>query len=211
MHSSQKVFCFAAALLLSTGRLPAQPIPTPTAGLIGHRQAGIDLTYDDYNSAATRYTIGTAATVNQPINGKIDLSFGYDLSHTTESDHGLNHNALHATVLTYQPTEYGNAYFAGTLGQRWDRLKTFGVLSRDDDAFWALSTGYEVPLGDVTAINAGLAYRANFRGNKTTLQYRLEANHWFSSGFAGVVSASYNQVNKAPDTLLYTAGLRWAF
>ncbi|MBI4625284.1 MAG: hypothetical protein HY736_18945 [Verrucomicrobia bacterium] len=210
MNSTKKVVFAAGALLLGPGSLPAQPATTAEAGLIGRRHAGLDFTYDHYNSAVIDYAFGAAAALNLPVNRTIDLSFRYDLSHTNDSNYGLNHNALHATVLTYRRNEYGNAYFAGTLGQSWNRLKTFGVLSRDDDALWALSTGYEIPVGAVTAINARLSYGDAFRRNKKTLRYRLEANHWFSSDFAGVASVSYNQVKNAPDTLLYTAGLRWA-
>jgi len=204
------IIAFAGALLLGSGTAQAQQAPVAEGGLIGRHFAGFDLTYDHYSSAAIGYTFGVAATLNQPINEKIDVSFGYDLAGNNDSVHGLNHNALHGTVLTYQHTEYGNAYFAGTLGQSWDRVKTSGVLSRKDDAYWALSTGYEVPINATTAINAGLTYRAPFPGNSKTLQYRLEANHWFSSELAGVVSISYNQISHSPDTMLYTAGLRWA-
>lgn len=209
MNSTKPVVLFVAALLLGASGLQAQLTPNAEAGLIGRRYAGFDFTYDRYNSDVIDYTFGADARTNLPLNDKLDLTFGYDLAHTNDSDHGLNHNALHATLLTYRRNEYGNAYFAGTLGQAWNRVKTFGVLARDDDAFWALTTGYEIPVGAVTAINLGLSYRDAFRGNRATLQYRAEANHWFSSDFAGVVSASYNQIKNAPDTLLFTAGVRW--
>lgn len=213
MNSTKQVVLFAvaaAALLLGSNGLQAQLTPSAEAGLIGRRYAGFDFTYDRYNSDVIGYTFGADGAGNLPLNDTIDLSFGYDLSHTNGSDHGLNHNALHATLLTYRRSEYGNAYFAGTLGQRWDRVKTFGVVAQDNDSFWALATGYEIPVGAVTAINLGFTYRDAFRGNRTTLQYRAEANHWFSSEIAGVASASYNQIKNAPDTLLFTVGVRWA-
>lgn len=200
----------AGALTLGFHRLPAQATSSPEAGLIGRRQAGFDFAYERYDGGVFDYTFGISPSVNLPLNRKFDLSVGYDLSHTTESDHVLNHNALRATILTCQRGEYGNAYFSGTLIQNWDRVKTFGVLARDHDIGWACSTGYEIPLGTVTAVNAGLTYRDAFRGHHTTLQYRLEANHWFTRDFAGAVSASYNQITKAPDSLLYTLGVRWA-
>ena len=213
MNSLKKVlpvFVGAVALLLGSSGLHAQISPTSEAGLIGRRHAGFDFTYERYNGHTIDYTFGAGAEANLPVKKQIDLSFGYDLAHTNGTDHSLNHNALLATVLNHQHTDYGEAYFAGTVGQGWNRWKDFGVLRRDDDAFWGLATGYEIPMGTMTAINAGLAYRNAFRGNQTTLQYRIEASHWVSSDFAAVVSASYNQISKAPDTLLYTVGVRWA-
>jgi hypothetical protein len=88
------------------------------------------------------------------------------------------------------------------------------VLTRDNNAFWAVRAGYEVPVGEHTAINAGIGFSDAFDNSDArnqVLRYSVEANHWFSRGVAGVASASYHQIKDAPDAVVYTLGLRFAF
>lgn len=200
------------ALSLSSLALLAPHTAAADPGLIGKRHTGLDLTYNHFDRAVLDNARGAAASVNLPLNAKFDASFAYDYARASDGNVRLGHHGLRASLLTYNLTEHGKAYFSGTLGHGWDRLKAAGTTSRDDDSFWSVAAGYEVPLGDRTAFNLGLSYGDTFSsGGSSVLQYRLEGNHWFSPTLAGVAAVSYRQISKAPDALTYTLGLRLAF
>jgi hypothetical protein len=188
--------------------LQAQP------GLLGREYVGADFTYTDYTGSRLEKARGGSAEFNQPLSAKFDAGFGYDYVRTTATNYSVNGNAVRASLLTYNHTEYGKAYFAGTLGHAWDRIKVPGAATRENGAFWAVRAGYEVPVTDRTAINAGLGYTDAFNGRTTrneTIEYRIEANHWFAPTLAGVVSGAYRQIKRLPDAGVYTIGLRWTY
>jgi hypothetical protein len=69
-------------------------------------------------------------------------------------------------------------------------------------------------MGDRTAVNAGLGFSDVFNGRTArhqTLEVRVEANHWFSSNVAVVLSGAYQHIKHTPDAGLYTAGIRWRY
>jgi hypothetical protein len=87
-------------------------------------------------------------------------------------------------------------------------------LAEDNGVTWGLRAGYEIAVARRTAINAGVAYTDAFDRQNTRAQawrFYAEANHWFSSDFAGVLSLSYRQLKASPDAISYTAGVRWGF
>lgn len=204
----------ALSVVLLGARLAAQSLHSE-AGLLGKSHAGADFTYIDHTGSKLDKARGASADFNVPVSGKFDFGFGYDYSYVSgRNDYRVSGHALNASLLTYNRTEYGKAYFSGTLGHAWDRVKSLGVSSRENGAIWAVRAGYEVPVAECTAINAGMGFSDAFNGRTTrnpTVEYRIEANHWFNPGFAGVVSAAYHQIKRTPDAALYTVGLRWAF
>jgi hypothetical protein len=214
MNSPVRFFAaLAGVIVLFTSGLHAQSAANE-AGLIGKRYAGPDFTYDHFSGSAADKALGAAAIVNLPLSPSFDLNFGYSYTDTSGTRYGAMDKVLRASLLTHRHTEYGTAYFAGTLGHGWHRLDRAGTVTRENGALWGVRAGYEIPVGPRTAINAGLGYTDSFDSGITSaqaLRYSVEANHWFSRDIAGVVSVSYRQVKQAPDSVSYTAGLRWAF
>ena len=184
------------------------------SGLLGKAHAGAEFTYVDHTGSKLDKARGASADFNVPVSGKVDFGFAYDYSYVSGQNYSVSGNALSASLLTYNRTEYGKAYLLGSLGHAWDHVKVAGGASRDNGAIWAVRAGYEVPVADRTAVNAGLGFADAFNGRTTrnpTLEFRVEANHWLSPNVAGVVSAAYRQIKRMPDAALYTVGLRWTY
>jgi hypothetical protein len=203
----------AGALFLGTNAF-AQGMRSE-AGLLGKSHAGFDFTYVDHTGSKLNKARGASADFNVPVNAKVDFGFAYDYSYVSGQNYSVTGSALSASLLTFNRTEYGKTYLVGSLGHAWDRVKMPGGFSgRENGALWALRAGCETPLSNQTAVNASLGFADAFNGRTTrnpTLEFRVEANHWFSPEVAGVLSAAYQQIKRMPDAALYTAGLRWAF
>ena len=202
-----------AALLCVVAHASAQSMNSE-AGLLGKNHAGVDFTYVDHTGSKLDKARGASADFNVPVSARFDIGFAYDYTYVSGDNYSVSGSAVSASLLTYNRTEYGKAYFSGAIGHAWDKVKTPGTSTRENGAIWAVRAGYEVPVADRTAVNAGLGFSDAFNGRSTrnpTLEFRLEANHWFSSAVAGVISAAYQQIKRTPDAALYTAGLRWTF
>lgn len=215
MSSLRRVFALAGvSVSFSTAGL-FTPLAAAEAGLIGKRYAGPEFTYDHYSGGSRAgQALGAMALVNLPLTSSLDLGMGYRYLDTSGDDYGAVDKQLTASLLTHRRTELGTAYFAATLGHSWHRVDIDGVGMRNNGALWGVRAGYEVPVGVRTAINAGIGFSDAFDSANTdaqVLRFFAEANHWFSSDLAGVVSVSYRQIRAASDALSYTAGLRWAF
>lgn len=203
----------SAGLLIVGAKLAAQSVASE-AGLLGKEYTGVDFAYIDHTGSKLNRARGASAEFNVPVTRKYDFNFAYDYSYASGSNTSVSSNAVMATLLTYNRTEYGKAYFSGALGYAWDHVKMPVTSVRENGALWAVRTGYEVPMGDRTAINAGLGYSDVFNGRTArneTLEFRLEANHWFSPHVAGVISGAYQHIKHTPDAALYTVGLRWMY
>ncbi len=207
---------FTAALGFSLVALSTASFAQSAAaesGLIGKRYAGADFTYDHFTGSSLDHAMGATARVNVPFSQAVDLGLSYSYVDATGANASATDRALAASWLTHRPTEYGTGYFGASLGHAWHRLGG-PAARRDNGAFWGVRAGYEFSVAPRTALNAGLGFsdafdQDNARGQ--VVRASLEANHWFSAEVAGVVSASYAHVRKAPDSITYTAGLRWAF
>jgi hypothetical protein len=201
-----------AGALLPAASLSAQSV-AGEPGLIGKRYAGADYTYDHFNGSTIDHTHGVAGFVNLPVAANGDVGFGYSYADTagSTSGYGAIAKGLSGSYLVHEQTPYGRGYFAATLGHNWERVTTAGVEQRDNRSFWGVRAGYEMPLGRVTALNAGISYSDAFKDGASLTRYYVEANHWFSRDIAGVLSAAYKQIGKSPDAVAYTFGLRWAF
>jgi hypothetical protein len=211
MNSTHKILAVLTGALLLGSSVFAQS-GASEAGLIGKRYAGADLGYDHYRSSVLDRGFGGTAIVNAPFNASIDASLAFSPAHISGNGYSANDNNLSATVLTFNRTPEGKAYFSATLGHRWNSVSNAGVDTSDNGAFWGIAAGYEVPISQLTAFNVGLGYSSPFTSSgRHTLSYRVEVNHWLTGRVAGVVSAAYKQINHSPDALSYTAGLRWLF
>jgi hypothetical protein len=211
-NSSLKAF---AALTLGAVLLSSSAsAQSKESGLLGKRHAGIDLSYGDFTGSRIDDSQGVAVEANTPITPKFDFTVRHEYAYASGNNYGLSSNALSASVLTYNRTEYGKAYFGGGIGHAWDRVKVSGIATRETGAIWSVRAGYEVPVDDRTAINAGLIFTDAFNGasvRNPTLSFRIEGNHWFANNVAGVISAAYQQVKQMPDSSLFSVGLRWTF
>lgn len=212
MNSTKKLFIalLGGGLILSSS-LMAQ-LPASEAGLLGKRYAGVDLTYDYFRSSNRMDdATGGALSYNMPVRPTTDVTFGYAGSSTDGNNFSASNHALTASLVTFNRTSYGKAYFGGTIGHAWDRTTYFGVRERDNSAIWGATAGFEVSVGEVTALNAGINYTDSFGGrDRQTILYRVEATHWLSAKAALVGSAGYKQIKSSPDAIAYTLGLRWA-
>jgi len=214
MNSSSKLSAAVSAglLLLATHLSAAADAAEP--GLIGKPIAGVDFAYLDYTGTRLSNTRGGSAEFNLPLSPKYDLGFAYDFARTSGTDYRVSGNGIAATLLTYNRTEHGKAYFSGSIGHAWDKVKAGGTSTRDNGAIWAVHAGYEVPVGSQTAINAGIGYSDPFDrqlARNATVEYRVEANHWFNSQLAGVIAGAYHQIKDAPDAAVYSVGIRWRY
>lgn len=199
---------FAAGLSLLSAASAAE------AGLIGKRYAGPDFTYDHFTGSTVDRALGAAAEVNLPVAQAFDFNLRYSYADAAGDNYDAIEKRLGASILTHRHTEYGTAYFAGTLGHLWQSVDVLGVGARENGGFWGVRAGYEITVARSTAIDAGIGYSDTFENRNRSgreLRYYVAANHWFSSDLAGVVSAAYRQIRSAPDMVSYTAGLRWAF
>jgi hypothetical protein len=200
-----------AGVLCSAASAVAQAM-SGEPGLIGKRYAGADYTYDNFHDSALDHAHGVTGVVNLPVNRSGDVAFSYAYS---DAEGGPGYSAigkgLTAAYVVHERTEYGTGYFAASLGHGWERVKVAGIEQRDNRTNWGVRAGYEMPVGRATALNAGISYTDAFKDGASLTRYYVEANHWFSRELAGVISASYKQIQKSPDAVSYTAGLRWAF
>lgn len=196
--------------LLALGSSVMAQSATTEPGLIGKRHAGADFSYDHFNGSAADKALGGFGVVNLPLTSQLDLGFSYRYMDASGDNYDAVDREALASLLVHTGTEYGRAYFAGSLGYGWHRVNSV----RENDPRWGVRAGYEIPLGRQTAANLGLAYSDAFDSDTSghqVLRYFAEVNHWFSRDLAGVVSASYRQVKQSPDSVSFTAGLRWAF
>ena len=199
------------ALALSAFSLGAAD--TPDSGLIGKRYLGADLTWEHFHASRYDDAQGAAAEVNLPVNSGLDAAFGYAFSHLTGPGlSGLDHR-LSASLLAYNHDEYGKAFFAVALEQPMDRTRVQGILTENSQTLWALGAGLEASLDSDTAVTCRVDYSDTFKSGsrRPTWRYRVQLNHWFTPIASGVVSLSYNQNKGAPDSLLYTVGVRVLF
>lgn len=213
MHSSRKALV-AAIAGVSLWLSASAPAVAAEAGLIGKRHAGADFTYDHFSGASVDKAFGAAAEVNLPLATAYDLNVRYGYTDATGDNYDALEKRLGVSLLTHRLTEWGTAYFGGTLGHAWRSTDALGIGTRDNSAFWGARAGYEVPVGRHAAIDAGIGYTDSFERANTSAQvlsYGVSANRWFSSDLAGVLGVTYRQIKAAPDSILYRAGLRWAF
>lgn len=211
-RTSLLVIAATAALLLCL-QLRAQAA-TPESGLIGKRHAGLDFTYDHFQSSRVDKALGLAGALNVPVSSELDFNVSYAYADASGASYDALDKTLGLSLLVHQPTEYGRGYFAGTLGHSWHRLDTSLSGIRDNGAFWGVRAGYEIPFRNGAAINAGLAYTDAFDHSlhrNRQLRYFAEASRWLTRDLAGVVSASYRQIKDAPDAVTFTIGMRVAF
>lgn len=216
MNSSFKLSAAVSAglLLLATHLPAAAPATADEPGLIGKPIAGFDFAYLDYTGSRLSNTRGGSAEFNVPLAPKYDLGFTYDFSRTSGNNYRVSGNNIAATLLTYNRTEHGKAYFSGSIGHAWDKVKAAGTSIRDNGAIWAVRAGYEIPMGSQTAVNAGIGYSDPFDrqlARNSIIEYRVEANHWFNSTLAGVIAGAYQQIKDSPDAAVYSIGLRWRY
>lgn len=217
MHSMKLSFRFAAGLVSSvagfSSAVSAQTV-SPEAGLIGKRYAGADFTYDHFNGTSVDHAIGGVAMINAPVAAAYDVGLSYAYADTSGPGAGAVDRALGATVLTHRLTEYGTAYFAGTVGNVWNRATSLGSVFTENGGFWTLRAGYEMPVGRRTAVNAGLGFTDAFSKSNVRAKawrYQVELNHWFSGDLAGVATLGYKQLKSSPDAVSFTLGVRLAF
>ena len=216
MHMTSRIrllATFAATAVLAGPTVSAQALKSES-GLLGKAHVGVEFAYVDHTGSKLDKARGATADFNVPVNGRLDFGLAYDYSYVSGQNYSVSGNALSASLLTYNRTEYGKAYLLGAIGHAWDHVKVPGLSSRDNGAIWAVRAGYEVPVADRTAVNAGLGFADAFNGRTTrnpTLEYRVEANHWLSDNMAGVISAAYRQIKRMPDAAVYTIGLRWTY
>ncbi|MFA5057471.1 MAG: hypothetical protein WC485_05115 [Opitutaceae bacterium] len=205
------VIALACGLLLAASGLSAADDQSP--GLIGKRYYGVDLSLEHYHSARFDNAAGGMGTVNLPFAAGFDAAIAYGYSHLTGTDYSRDNNALSASVIAYSQDEYGKPYLSATLGEDWNSDSFFGVKTNNDGGYWALGTGLEVPFGQLAAVNYGISYSDSFNSNgrNPTWRYGVQGNYWFTPRISGIVSVSYNQIRHAPDSLLYTLGVRVLF
>ncbi len=214
MNSQSRIVAVAAAFLLFLSADVVAAPATSEAGLIGKPYAGVDFTYFDYSGSRYDQAPGGSAKFNVPLSPKYDLGFSYDYSDVSGDQLSLSKHAASLSLLTYNRNEYGRAYFSGSIGHAWDRVTLAGVSDRDNGMIWSVRAGYEVPMGERTAVNAGIGYADSFdsrTARNDTIDFRVEASHWLNRNLAGIVSGSYHQIKDAPDAILYTIGLRWLY
>ena len=212
MNSSFRKFALlAAGLTLLVPKARAQ-LTMPEGGLLGKPYAGFDFTYDRYSGSSIDKALGILTVVNIPVSANVDVGVSYQFSDATGPFDGPTDNVLSGSILTFNRTPMGKAYFQTTLGHAWRQDNFLQRGTHENGAFWTVRAGYEIPLGERSAANLGLGYSDGFGGGDyrdRTLQYHLEVNHWFTPVVAGVIGGHYSQIVGAPDYVTYSLGFRW--
>ena len=200
----------AALLLALPGRVAAF---APGPGLLGERTYGIGPTVEHFDSARLNDAVGAVAAVNLPVLPGLDAALSYGAAHLTSAGGGRTPEVLSLSAIDYTDAFYGKSYVSLTAGHAWDINGLMGVTATNAESFWEVGTGIEVTYGHGTAVNYGIAYSASFdrSGRNPTWRYSILASHWFTRRLAGVVGVSYRQIHHAPDSLLYTVGVRVSF
>src|SRR5690606_18670550 len=124
--------------LASGAAVAAVPATTSGAGLIGTQHAGLDFTYADHTGSRYNHTPGVSGVYNLPLAAKYDLKFAYDYSRASGDLHTVKGNAASVTLLTFNNTEHGKAYFSGSLGYAWDRVKSAGISNNENGMIWGV-------------------------------------------------------------------------
>ncbi|MDD2764062.1 MAG: hypothetical protein PHE83_08845 [Opitutaceae bacterium] len=205
------IVTLAGGLLFAASGLSAADNQSP--GLIGKRYYGVDLSLEHYHSAWLDNAIGGLGSVNLPVAPGFDAAIAYGYSHLTGTDYSRDENTLSASVIAYSQDEYGKPYFSATLGEAWNSASLLGVKTNIDGSYWALGAGLEVPFGQLAAVTYSIGYSDSFssNGRNPTWRYGVQGNYWFTPKISGIASVSYNQIRHAPDTWLYTLGVRVLF
>ncbi len=200
----------AAFTLTLPGRLAAF---WPGPGLLGQRTYGLDAGIESYYGHSLANAFGATAGVNLPVLPGLDAALSYSAAHLTSAGGGRTPEALSVSAIDYTEAEYGKSYVSVTVGHAWDINGLMGVTETNGDSFWEVGTGVEVVYGRTTTVNYGVGYSASFdrNGRNPAWRYSVLASHWFTRRLAGVVGVSYRQIRHAPDSLLYTIGIRVSF
>lgn len=188
-------------------------VPSNGPGLLGRRYFGAGITYGHFHSVRYTDAEGVSADLNLPVAPGLDAAFNYDFSHVMGSQYSRPEHVFGASLVAYTQDEYGKPFFVAGLEQDMRRTRIQGVLDTHNDTLWLLGAGLETTFGSDTAITYRLDYSRPITNGQVnpTLRYKVQANHWFTSRLAGVVSFTYCQIAHAPDELLYTAGVRVLF
>ena len=195
-------------LLLIPGRLAAF---APGPGLLGQRTYGLDLSVEHFRSPALDNAYGAVAGANLPLLPGFDAALAWGVSHLTKGSR--TPEALSVTVIDYTDASYGKSYCLVTVGHAWNTGGLRGPATTSHDSYWEFGTGIEVAYCNATAVNFGVGYSASFdrEGREPAWRYSVTVIHRLTPRLTGVVSISYNQISHAPDSLLYTVGLRVMF
>jgi len=185
----------------------------PGPGLLGQRTYGFDPSLEHFSSTSLDDAFGAVADVNLPVLPGFDAAFSYGAAHLTSPGGGRTPETLSVSAIDYTDAEYGKSYASVTVGRAWDINGLMGVTETNEDSFWEVGTGIEVAYGRTTTVNYGVGYSASFdrNGRNPAWRYSVVASHWFTRRLAGVIGVSYRQIRHAPDSLLYTIGVRVLF
>lgn len=200
----------AACVLALPGRLAAF---WPGPGLLGQRTYSLDATVEHFAGARLGDAIGAVAGVNLPVLPGLDAALSYSAAHLTAASEGRTPEALSLSAIDYTEAVYGRSYVSLTVGHAWDINGLMGVTETSGDTFWEVGTGMEVVFARTTTVNYGVGYSASFdrNGRNPVWRYSVTVSHWLTRRLAGVIGISYRQIRHAPDSLLYTVGIRVAF
>lgn len=200
----------ALALLAAAGTSFAQTAAANSNGLLGARYTEFSYGLHDVDSAPD-YGHGLTAKVNAPvIPALLDVGGLYSYEWVRGVVHG-HANSLAAYANAYVPLDGAKPFVGATLGYSWVSLPR---PLNDDDGFWNVAFGVEIPLGAFT-FTPKITYADDFNGrvgDTNVWIYEVEGHYWFSPKAGAFASVSLQDEHRDPiNVWVYRVGLRLRF
>lgn len=203
--------CTASAQ--QTAYVPAQAA-AEQPGVLGQSYTELSFGAEDLRHSSDNIYDATLRG-NIPVSTHLDVGLGYGYS-WLNGDTGVHTHLLATDAKFYTQLENRMKPFIGALvGYQWARTdfdNQFPVITTHDDRWvWGASAGVEIPVGTV-ALTPHVGYVDTMVNNSIGhYNYGVEANHWFTPGFAGYADVTFNDHRRAENTWSYLAGVRLKF
>ena len=179
-----------------------------STGLLGQRYAAFTGFVEDFRDVPIDSALGVTLGVNLPVAQGLDAVFAYGYENVDDG-FDLSEHSLSAGLRAF--TEYSGVrpFADATLGYAWTDLDNAGPLSgSDDDGFWSLGVGVEVPVAAATALYGRIGYNDGFDGDVDgSWSFSGGVSHWFTPKLAGLAEVTFNE----DDSIVYQLGVALRF
>ncbi|HEY8995182.1 MAG TPA: hypothetical protein VIM71_11005 [Lacunisphaera sp.] len=211
MHSVKKS-AIALAMLAIAGASQAQQAATSSSptGRLGQRYVGTSYGFANYQDAREEFH-DVSIGVNLPVGKSVDLDFGYGYQWLTNNPVSLDGHSLDAGATLYTSTHGVKPFASASLAHLWSKASYHGVTARDDESFYAVSVGVEVPVAKIILTpSVGVQDSLN-DGGDPTYAGGIDAHYWVTSKVGLRAAISYSDYGSGLKSWNYRLGARVKF